>query len=137
MSSVEGAEVKLSVMDGGDPAIPLEIEFQGDTNFNPGISQQQNRTKTGTATWRQRDGATITVTVVKQRPLSPGQARLWSLSETGDHETFIYDDANTGGHRREGVAQVTAGEEAANTQGVIEVQFTIAFVQDPVTVVNS
>lgn len=134
---VEGQDVLISVHDGNDPGTDLIIEHQGDATYNTGVTQEKTKTKTGSVPYQRKEGATISLTMVKLRPLSVGQQRLWDLSTSGEIGKITMEDPNPGGHKRVGDAQVSRGEEASNVEGLIEVPFTIAFTTDPVESVNS
>ncbi|AHD12143.1 hypothetical protein [Phaeobacter gallaeciensis] len=120
----------------GDPVVYVTIEHQGDATYNGGISQNKKKTKTGSVPFQQKDGAQVTFTMTKMRPLQTGQQMIWDAAENGSIVPIVYEDPNPGGHRREGMAQVSFGEEGANVEGLVDVPFTIAFIADPNTTTN-
>ena len=134
MAGIRGKDVLISVDDGSGTM--LEIEYQGDATYNSGKSQNVVRTKNGSLPYQSEEGATISFTLQKLRPLSHGQNRLYALSDNNEAAAIEYNDAANGGHKIAGSANVTISEETANTDGLIAVNVSIAFVGDPVRTVN-
>jgi len=135
MAPVQGKEVLVKIDDGSGTL--LEVEFQNDATYNSGKTQNITRSKNGSSPWQAEAGATITFSFTKQRPLTAAQNRLYALSESGAASPCEYDDSATGGHKRAGNVHVTISDEPANTEGVVEVNVTLAFAGDPTTTVNS
>jgi len=134
MTGVRGKDVLISVDDGSGTM--LEVEYQGDATYNSGKSQQVVRAKNGSLPYQSEDGATITFTFNKVRPLSAGQNRLYALSDSNEAAAVEYNDPKSGGHKIAGNANVTISEETANVEGIIAVNVSIAFVDDPTRTVN-
>lgn len=134
MAGVKGKDVLISVDDGSGTM--LEVEYQGDATYNSGKSQNVVRAKNGSIPYQSEEGATLTFTFSKVRPLSTGQNRLYTLSDSTDAAAVEYNDSASGGHKIAGTANVTISEETANTEGIISVNVSIAFVDDPVRTVN-
>ena len=135
MTGVQGKEVLISVDDG--TGTMLEIEHQNDATYNPGKTQNVKRSKNGSLPYQSEEGATVTFSFDKVRPLSAGQNRLYALSDSNEAAAIEYNDPGTGGHKRSGLANVTLGEESANNEGIVSVNVSIAFVNDPATSVNA
>lgn len=135
MTGVRGKDVLISVDDGAGTM--LEVEYQGDASFNSGKSQNVVRAKNGSLPYQSEEGATITFTFNKVRPLSSGQNRLYALSDSNDEAPVEYNDPASGGHKIAGSANVTISEETANVEGIIAVNVSIAFADDPVRTVNA
>lgn len=132
---VRGENVLISVDDG--TGTMLEVEYQGDATYNSGKSQNVARSKNGSLPYQSNEGATITFTFNKVRPLSTGQNRLYALSDSQEAATVEYNDTPAGGHKIAGPANVTVSEETANVDGLISVNVSIAFADDPVRTVNA
>lgn len=135
MAGVNGKEVLISVDDGSGTM--LEVEYQGDATFNSGKTQNVVRAKNGSLPYQSEEGATISFTFSKVRPLSAGQNRLYALSDGGESAAVEYNDGKAGGHKIAGTANVTISEETSNTDGLIEVSVSMAFVDDPARTVNA
>lgn len=135
MTGVRGKDVLISVDDG--TGTMLEVEYQGDATFNSGKSQNVVRAKNGSLPYQSEEGATITFTFNKVRPPSSGQNRLYALSDSNDAAPVEYNDPASGGHKIAGSANVTISEETANVEGIIAVNVSIAFADDPVRTVNA
>ena len=134
MTGVRGKDVLISVADGDGTM--LEIEYQGDATFNSGKSQNVVRAKNGSLPYQSEEGATITFTFNKVRPLSAGQNRLYALSDSSAAAAVEYNDVASGGHKIAGDAKVTISDESAGVDGIIAVNVSIAFVDDPTRTVN-
>ncbi len=135
MTGVRGKDVLISVDDG--TGAMLEVEYQGDATYNSGKSQNVVRAKNGSLPYQSEEGATITFTFNKVRPLSAGQNRLYALSDSNEPAAVEYNDPAAGGHRVAGNANVTISEETANVDGILAVNVSIAFANDPVRTVNA
>ena len=135
MTGVRGKDVLISVDDGSGTM--LEVEYQGDATYNSGKSQNVVRAKNGSLPYQSEEGATITFTFNKVRPLSAGQNRLYTLSDSNEAAAVEYNDPASGGHKIAGNANVTISEETANVEGIIAVNVSIAFVDDPTRTVNA
>ncbi|UWQ77355.1 hypothetical protein [Leisingera sp. M658] len=135
-TAVQGEDNVIRIHDGADPGTMLEIEYQGDATYNNGVTQNLKRYKNGSLPYRSKDGTTLNFTMGKVRPLSAGQQRLWDVAESGELVQAEYDDPNSGGQKRSGIAQFSMGSEKAGTNDNVEVDFTLAFVDDPTTAVN-
>ena len=131
---VQGDDYLISIHDGTNDIV---IEHQGDATYNTGVTQQKTKTKTSSVPYQQKEGATLSLSFIKMRPLTTGQQLLWDASTTGDIVQITYDDPNPGGQKRVGNAQVSRGEETANVEGLVSVPFTVAFLTDPVETVNA
>ena len=134
MAGVKGKDVLISVDDGSGTMV--EVEYQGDATYNSGKSQNVVRAKNGSLPYQSEEGATLTFTFSKVRPLSTGQNRLYTLSDSNAAAEVEYNDPASGGHKVAGKANVTISEETANTEGIISVNVSMAFVDDPVRTVN-
>lgn len=135
--TVQGDDIVVRIHDGADPGAFLEIEYQGDATYDPGVKQNSKRYKNGNLPFQSKDGATISMTVGKVRPLSAGQARLFAVAASGELVQAEYDDPNSGGQKREGQVQVTMGPEKTGVNDNVEVEFTMAFLDDPTETVNA
>ena len=134
MAGVLGKEVLISVDDG--TGTMLEVEYQGDATFNSGKSQNVVRAKNGSLPYQTEEGATVTFSFSKVRPLSAGQNRLYALSDSNEAALVEYNDPASGGHKVAGNAHVTISDETAGVDGVIAVNVAIAWVDDPARTVN-
>lgn len=135
MTGVRGKDVLISVDDG--TGTMLEVEYQGDATYNSGKSQNVVRAKNGSLPYQSEEGATITFTFNKVRPLSSGQNRLYALSDSNEAAAVEYNDPASGGHKIAGSGNVTISEETSNVDGLIAVNVSIAFAGDPVRTVNA
>jgi hypothetical protein len=133
---VEGKDVIVRIENSGATAF-LEVEHQNDATYNTGITGNKKRAKNGTLPYQTREGASISFSYQKTRPMSAGQLRLVEVAGTGELVKVEYDDPNTGGQKRAGTAQVTLGSESAATDGLTTVEVTINFEGDPVETVNA
>ena len=135
MAGVKGKDVLISVDDGAGTMV--EVEYQGDATYNSGKSQNVVRAKNGSLPYQSEEGATLTFTFSKVRPLSTGQNRLYTLSDSNAAVGVEYNDTASGGHKIAGTANVTISEETANIDGIIAISVSMAFVDDPVRSVNA
>jgi hypothetical protein len=136
-NGVNGSDQLVYIMSDDPTPVQLEVEYQGDATFDTGVKQELKRVKNGTLPYRTKDGATLSFSVIKTRPLSLGQARLWDVAASGELVEVIFDDPNSGGHKRSGYAQISMGAEKANKDELIEPEFTVAWVDEPTEVVNA
>lgn len=136
-NGVLGSDAIVRVHDGVDPGEFIEVEYQGDASYDTGVKQNLKRYKNGSLPFQSKDGATLSMTVGKTRPLAAGQTRLWAVAASGELVQIEYDDPNTGGHKRAGYAQVSMGPEKTGVNENVEAEFSIAFVDDPTETVNA
>lgn len=131
-----GGDSLFFLHDGADPGTMIEVEFQDNSKYSTGKKQETKRTKNGTLPFQTNDGATLTFSITKVRPLSAGQARLWAVAASGEIIQAEYKDPTSGGHVRSGYVQITMGDEEGANNSPIEVEFTVAFVDDPTEAVS-
>ncbi len=135
VTGVRGKDVLISVDDGSGTMV--QVEYQGDATYNSGKSQNVVRAKNGSLPYQSEEGATITFTFNKVRPLSAGQNLLYALSDSNEAVMVAYDNNAKGGHKIAGCAQITISEETAGTDGIIAVNVSMAFAgDDPERTVN-
>lgn len=128
--AVKGKEYLVFIDDGTGTMV--EVPYQGDATFNSGKSSAISVTKNGKHPYQTEEGASISFTFEKERPALAAHTRLRTLSETNEQVAVEFGDTNSGGEKRTGTALVTLGEEASNVEGVIVVNCTLSFVDDPV-----
>lgn len=136
-NGVRGQDQVIAIMSADPTPVPLEIEYQLDANYDTGVKQQLKKTKNGTLPFQTNDGATLSFSVVRTRPMSAGQQRLWDVAKSGELAEIIYEDPSAGGLKRTGMAQASIGSEKANNDELIEAEFSVAWVDDPIETVNS
>ena len=135
-TGVQGKENLVSIAD-SDGTTMLEVEQQGDASYDNGKTTERVVNKNGQMVYIAEAGATITFSMSKSRPLLPGQARIFAVADTGQSVKVVYEDAKAGGHKREGEFAVSIGEEAANTEGMVEVPVTLLATTPVAETVNS
>jgi hypothetical protein len=109
----------------------LEVPHQGDATFNPGKSVNFSKRKNSNVPFETNDGATVTLTILKERPALTAHTRLATLAGTFEPVMVEYKDPNTGGEIQSGMAHISLGQETSGTDGHLEQEVTIAFVDDP------
>lgn len=136
MTSVQGKDVLVSVMADNGTTL-LEVEHQDDATYNPGKTLNKIKHKNATSANFTEEGEQITFSFAKQRPLSLGQNRIFELAKSEEAAICVYNDEKTGGHKREGLAKFSVGEESAGVDGLVNVPITVVFVGTVSEDVNS
>ncbi len=129
-TAVRGKDL-LIYIDDGDGTM-TEVPYQGDATYNSGKSSEISVTKNGKHAYQTEEGASITFSFEKERPALAIHTRVRTLSETGASVAVEYKDQNSGGESYSGNAVISLGEQQANVEGVINVNVTVAFIDDPV-----
>ncbi len=129
-TAVKGKDLLIHVDDG--TGMKVEVPYQGDATYNPGKTSNISVTKNGKHPYQTEEGTTITFSFEKERPALAVHTRLRTLSQTGEQVAIDYRDSNSGGESYSGNAVITLGEEESGVEGVMKINVTAAFVDDPV-----
>ncbi|MEP4195981.1 MAG: hypothetical protein ABJL99_10140 [Aliishimia sp.] len=128
--AVQGKDLLVSIDDGAGTQV--DVPYQGDATFNNGKSSEISVTKNGKHPFQQEEGASISFSIEKERPALTVHTRLRTLSDSAEPVAVEYKDKNSGGESMSGTALITLGEETSNVEGIVNVNVTIAFIDDPV-----
>lgn len=131
-TGVLGKDKLVHIHDGADPGEMVEVPHQGDATFNPGKSANISVQKNSKMPYNSDEGASVTFSIKKERPALAAHTRLRTLAATGEEVDVEYRDKHSGGESQSGKAVITLGEEGAGTEGLLEQQVTVSFVDDPV-----